>query len=174
MPSSPANRSSSRWSSACRRRCWSIPGAASTRSDRRALLVSVRDALEHGVEQVNLCPPEGVTDELFSYVGSGTLFTEGDYTRVGPLALDEYEQAERLLERGAREGVLKLRSQEQVAQVLGAGFGVTVCGRHLAGVAGQVRLARRARQWRAARLASSIRVMLAAAAVAAVGSPAAA
>jgi len=77
-----------------------------------------------------------VTDELFSYAGSGTLFTEGDYTRVGPLALDEYEQAERLLERGAREGVLKLRSPEQVAQVLGAGFGVTVCGRHLAGVAG--------------------------------------
>ena len=104
--------------------------------DRRPLLVSVRDALERGVEQVNLCPPEGVTDELFSYTGSGTLFTEGDYTRVGPLALDEYEQAERLLERGAREGVLKLRSPEQVARVLGAGFGVTVCGRHLAGVAG--------------------------------------
>ena len=60
--------------------------------DRRALLVSVRDALERGVEQVNLCPPEGVTDELFSYAGSGTLFTEGDYTRVGRLALDEFEQ----------------------------------------------------------------------------------
>jgi amino-acid N-acetyltransferase len=104
--------------------------------DRRALLMAVRAALEGGVEQVNLCPPEGVAEELFTYTGSGTLFTEGDYTRVGPLALDEFEQAERLLQRGHREGVLKLRSPEEIAQVLGAGFGVTVCGRHLAGVAG--------------------------------------
>src|SRR5262249_59416413 len=92
--------------------------------------------LEAGVEQVNLCPPDGVADELFSYTGSGTLFTEGDYTRVGRLALDEFEQAERLLERGQREGVLKVRSRDEVAELLGAGFGVTVCGRHLAGVAG--------------------------------------
>jgi N-acetylglutamate synthase-like GNAT family acetyltransferase len=104
--------------------------------DRRALLMAVRAALESGVEQVNLCPPGGVAEELFTYTGSGTLFTEGDYTRVGRLALDEFEQAERLLERGHREGVLKLRSPDQIAQVLGAGFGVTVCGRHLAGVAG--------------------------------------
>jgi amino-acid N-acetyltransferase len=104
--------------------------------DRRALLVAVRGALARGVEQVNLCRPDGVADELFTYAGSGTLFTEGDYTRVGRLALDEFEQAERLLERGHREGALKLRSSDEVAQVLGAGFGVTVCGRHLAGVAG--------------------------------------
>ena len=81
--------------------------------DRRALLVEVRAALDRGVEQVNLCPPDGVADELFSYAGSGTLFTEGDYTRVGPLALDEFEQAERLLERGHREGLLKLRSPDR-------------------------------------------------------------
>jgi amino-acid N-acetyltransferase len=104
--------------------------------DRRPLLMAVRDALEAGVEQVNLCQPEGVADELFTYSGSGTLFTEGDYTRVGRLALDEFDQAVRLLERGHREGVLKLRSPDQVAQLLGAGFGVTLCGRHLAGVAG--------------------------------------
>src|SRR5262249_49384254 len=35
-----------------------------------------------------------------------------------------------------REGLLKLRSSDEVAELLGAGFGVTVCGRHLAGVAG--------------------------------------
>ncbi len=104
--------------------------------DRRALLVAVRAALDAGVEQVNLCPPDGVAEELFTYAGSGTLFTEGDYTRVGPLALDEFEQAERLLARGHREGALKLRTRQEVDQVLGAGFGVTVCGRHLAGVAG--------------------------------------
>ncbi len=104
--------------------------------DRRTLLVAVRAALDRGVEQVNLCPPDGVADELFTYAGSGTLFTEGDYTRVGPLGLDEFDQAERLLERGHREGLLKLRSPEESAQVLGAGFGATVCGRHLAGVGG--------------------------------------
>jgi amino-acid N-acetyltransferase len=104
--------------------------------DRRPLLMAVRQGLEAGVEQVNLCPPDGVADELFTYAGSGTLFTEGDYTRVGRLALDEFEQAERLLERGQREGMLKLRSPVEIAQLLGVGFGVTVCGRHLAGVAG--------------------------------------
>jgi N-acetylglutamate synthase-like GNAT family acetyltransferase len=103
---------------------------------RRALLVEVRGALDRGVEQVNLCPPEAVADELFTYAGSGTLFTEGDYTHVGPLALDEFEQAERLLERGHREGLLKLRSSEEAAEVLGCGFGASISGRHLAGVAG--------------------------------------
>ena len=109
---------------------WSGLGA------RRALLVEVRAALDRGVEQVNLCPPEGVADELFTYAGSGTLFTEGDYTHVGPLGLDEFEQAERLLERGHREGLLKLRSSEEAAEVLGSGFGASISGRHLAGVAG--------------------------------------
>jgi amino-acid N-acetyltransferase len=40
------------------------------------------------------------------------------------------------LERGQREGMLKLRSPDEIGQLLGVGFGVTVCGRHLAGVAG--------------------------------------
>jgi N-acetylglutamate synthase-like GNAT family acetyltransferase len=104
--------------------------------DRRALLTAVRNALEQGVEQVNLCDPEGIAEELFTYVGSGTLFTEGDYTHVGPLGLDEFPQAQRLLERGERAGVLKARSAEEIAAVLAGGFGVTVCGRHLAGIAG--------------------------------------
>jgi amino-acid N-acetyltransferase len=104
--------------------------------DRRALLVAVRDALDGGVEQVNLCSPDGIAEELFTYVGSGTLFTEGDYTRVGPLGIDDFAQAERLLERGERAGLLKMRTPEEVAHVLSAGYGVTVCGRHLAGVAG--------------------------------------
>src|SRR5213593_4756411 len=103
---------------------------------RRALLVQVRAALGGGVESVNLCRPAGVAEELFTYVGSGTLFTRGDYCRVAPLALDDFAQAERLLERGQREGLLKLRSSEEIAEVLGAGFGATLCDRHLAGVAG--------------------------------------
>jgi len=104
--------------------------------DRRALLVAVRDALQGGVESVNLCTAEGIAEELFTYEGSGTLFTRGDYCRVAPLGLDDFAQAERLLERGQREGLLKLRSPEEIAEVLGAGFGATICDRHLAGVAG--------------------------------------
>jgi N-acetylglutamate synthase-like GNAT family acetyltransferase len=104
--------------------------------DRRDLLVAVRDALGSGVESVNVCPPEGVAEELFTYEGSGTLFTRGDYCRIAPLGLDDFAQAERLLERGQREGLLKLRSPDEIAEVLAVGFGATVCERHLAGIAG--------------------------------------
>jgi amino-acid N-acetyltransferase len=104
--------------------------------DRRALLETVRNALRAGVEAVNLCTLEGVAEELFTYTGSGTLFTRGDYCHVGPLALDDFGQAERLLERGQREGLLKARSPDEIAQLLGVGFGATICDRHLAGVAG--------------------------------------
>jgi len=104
--------------------------------ERRALLVEVRAALAGGVEAVNLCAPAGVAEELFTYVGSGTLFTQGDYCHVAPLALDDFAQAERLHERGRREGVLKPRTPEEVAELLASSFGATICGRHLAGVAG--------------------------------------
>jgi hypothetical protein len=51
-------------------------------------------------------------------------------------ALDDFAQAERLLERGTREGFLRLRAaRRRSADVLAAGFGATICGRHLGGVA---------------------------------------
>jgi amino-acid N-acetyltransferase len=104
--------------------------------DRRALLVAVGDALDGGVESVNLCTPAGIAEELFTYEGSGTLFTRRDYCHVDRLALDDFAQAERLLERGQREGLLKLRSAEETAEVLAAAWGATVCEGHLAGIAG--------------------------------------
>jgi len=103
---------------------------------RRALLQAVDRALEAGVESVNLCGPDVVGEELFSYTGSGTLFTVEDYFSVRPLALDEFAQGERLLERGQREGLLKFRRPEEVAQVLATAYGAIICNRHLAGVAG--------------------------------------
>ena len=102
--------------------------------ERRGLLVAVHAALEGGVEAVNLCTPEEIAVELFTYEGAGTLFTAGDYCHVDRLALDDYAQAERLLERGTREGFLRARSPEEIADVLAAGFGATICGRHLGGV----------------------------------------
>jgi N-acetylglutamate synthase-like GNAT family acetyltransferase len=102
---------------------------------RRPLLASVRTALASGVAAVNVCTPNGVAKELFTYAGSGTLFTEGDYCRVEPLALEAFSQAERLLERGQRESVLKRRSPDEIATLLANGFGAFLGGRHLAGVA---------------------------------------
>jgi amino-acid N-acetyltransferase len=104
--------------------------------DRRDLLVAVGEALRGGVESVNLCTPEGIAEELFTYAGSGTLFTRGDYCHVGPLGLDDFAQAERLLERGQREGLLKFRTPAEIAAVLAVGFGATLFPHHLAGVAG--------------------------------------
>jgi N-acetylglutamate synthase-like GNAT family acetyltransferase len=104
--------------------------------ERRRLLVAVDRALEDGVVSVNLCGPTGVAEELFSYTGSGTLFTVDDYCRVGPLGLDEFAQAERLLRRGRREGLLKFRKPDEMADLLATAYGATICDRHLAGIAG--------------------------------------
>jgi amino-acid N-acetyltransferase len=103
--------------------------------DRREALAAVRAALQQGVESVNVCTPGGIARELFTYEGSGTLFTQGDYCRDEPLGIDAFGQAERLLAQGRREGALKPRSATEVAAVLASGFGALVSGRHLAGIA---------------------------------------
>lgn len=103
--------------------------------DRREVLAVIRDALRQGVESVNVCTPGGIARELFTYDGSGTLFTQGDYCRVEPLGIDSFGQAERLLAQGQREGALKHRNAAETAAVLAAGYGALVSGRHLAGVA---------------------------------------
>jgi amino-acid N-acetyltransferase len=103
--------------------------------DRREALATIRHALQAGVESVNVCTPSGVARELFTYDGSGTLFTQGDYCRVEPLGIDTFAQAERLLAQGRREGALKHRSTAEIAAVLATGFGALVSGRHLAGIA---------------------------------------
>jgi hypothetical protein len=103
--------------------------------ERRTGLTAIRGALQAGVESVNVCTPSGVARELFTYDGSGTLFTQGDYCRVEPLGIDSFGQAERLLAQGQREGALKRRSTAEIAAVLAAGYGALVSGRHLAGIA---------------------------------------
>ena len=105
---------------------------------RREFLRIVRATLGKGVEAMNLCTLSGLAEELFSYVGAGTLFTRGDYCRIEPLGLDQFAQAERLIERGHRDGYLKGRSSEEVAQVLAGGVGALIGGRSLAGVAALV------------------------------------
>ena len=101
---------------------------------RRQTLTAVQAALRGGVHAVNVCTLPGLARELYTYEGSGTLFTLADYCRVERLGVDEFEQVERLLERGQREGFLKLRSPAETARILLNGYGATIGANHLAGV----------------------------------------
>lgn len=101
---------------------------------RRPVFAAAHRALVGGTGSVNLCEPLGLEHELFTYTGSGTLFTLSDYCAVKRLSIDDYAEVERLLLRGEREGVLKIRSTEEIARVLVQGYGATVGGYHLAGV----------------------------------------
>jgi N-acetylglutamate synthase-like GNAT family acetyltransferase len=101
---------------------------------RRAELRAVARALSDGVGSVNLVSPRGVYDELFSFVGTGTLFTERQYGFVRPISIDDFEEVEALILRGQREGHLLARSREEIAQLLPSCFGYRVGDEHLAGV----------------------------------------
>jgi amino-acid N-acetyltransferase len=101
---------------------------------RRATFEDVRAGLLDGVASINLCSLPGVPRELFTYEGSGTLFTRADYCTVQRLGIDDFEEVERLIERGQREGLLKLRSADEVASMLVNGYGATIGQHHLAGI----------------------------------------
>jgi N-acetylglutamate synthase-like GNAT family acetyltransferase len=102
---------------------------------RRPILETIHRALRGDVHSVNLCSLEGLARELFTYKGSGTLFTPEDYCRVERLGIDDFGEVERLLLRGQEEGLLKIRDREEIGEILLCGFGATLGGEHLAGVA---------------------------------------
>lgn len=101
---------------------------------RRPLLAAIRQGLLAGISSVNLCALDGLARELFTYEGSGTLFTREDYCRVAPLALDDFHEVEKLLERGQSEGYLKVRTPDEIGRILISGYGATIGEHHLAGV----------------------------------------
>jgi N-acetylglutamate synthase-like GNAT family acetyltransferase len=101
---------------------------------RVALLREIGDMLEAGIPAVNVCAPEGLADELFTYAGSGTLFTRKRYMKVRPLGIDDFDAADDLIKRGVSEGFLLGRSDAAVDAVLAHGFGAFVENRHLAGI----------------------------------------
>jgi N-acetylglutamate synthase-like GNAT family acetyltransferase len=103
---------------------------------RRATFDALRAALLGGVGSVNLCALAGAARELFTYEGSGTLFTRADYCRIERVGIDDFAEMERLIERGQREGVLKLRTPEEVADLLINACGATIGAHHLAGICG--------------------------------------
>jgi len=101
---------------------------------RVALFEVIQSMLEAGVDAVNLCRIDGVADELFTYDGSGTLFTARGYLEVRRLGIDDFDAAADLIERGTAEGYLAPRSSAEVERVLASGFGAFVGGYHLAGI----------------------------------------
>jgi amino-acid N-acetyltransferase len=103
-------------------------------AERRLTLQAVRAALLGGVGSVNLCTLPGTARELFTYEGSGTLFTLADYCTVQKLGIDDFEQVERLIARGQREGLLKRRSTDEIAGLLLDAYGATIGAHHLAGI----------------------------------------
>jgi N-acetylglutamate synthase-like GNAT family acetyltransferase len=103
---------------------------------RRQTLQAIQVALRGGVRAVNLCTLDGLAHELFTYEGSGTLFTLADYCHVERLGIDDFEEVERLLQRGQREGYLKDRSPDEIARILLEGYGAQIDSGHLAGVCG--------------------------------------
>jgi amino-acid N-acetyltransferase len=103
-------------------------------SRRAPLLREIDAALRGGVAAVNLCTAAGLGEELFSYAGSGTLFTVGNYVEVRPLGIDDFAAASDLVARGVAEGYLALRSEPELDRVLANGFGAFVEHSHLAGI----------------------------------------
>jgi N-acetylglutamate synthase-like GNAT family acetyltransferase len=110
------------------------PLVAAAEPHLAGLLREVEGLLAAGVPSVNLCTPEGLRDELFTYSGSGTLFTRQRYIEVRRFGIEDYDAADDLIARGAAEGYLAPRTPEAVDGLLADGFGAFVEGKHLAGI----------------------------------------
>ncbi len=109
-------------------------GGGLANTDRVELWREVSSMLEAGLPAVNICSAEGLDEELFTYAGSGTLFTRDRYMSVRRLGIDDFDAAHDLIHRGVEEGYLVDRSGEEVDAILASGFGAFVEGRHLAGI----------------------------------------
>ena len=90
---------------------------------RHRQLETARLALEGGVASVSVCSPANLAKELFTYEGCGTFFTLTDYCQAERLALDDFPEAERLIQRGEQEGALKKRTPSEISQLLLHGYG---------------------------------------------------
>ena len=100
----------------------------------RALLEAIRGMIEGGVPGVNVCAARDLSRELFTYAGAGMFFTRDRYADVRPLALDDFDPANDLIERGEADGFLVPRDAAARDAVLAHGVGVFIEGRYLAGI----------------------------------------
>lgn len=109
--------------------------APKIKARRSRLLTAIDRLLSRGVDTVNVCTLEGLREELFTYDGSGTLFTRDRYIEVRSLSIDDFDAAHGLIARGVKEGTLLRRGPSELDRILSGGFGAFVEGRDLAGVA---------------------------------------
>ncbi len=109
-------------------------GAGLATTERMPLWRDVVAGVEAGIPSINVCAPDSLDEELFTYAGSGTLFTSQRYISVRLLGVDDYDAASDLIARGTREGYLASRSPEEIDRVLAGSFGAFVENRHLAGI----------------------------------------
>ena len=94
-------------------------------------------ALAGGVASVNLCRAEDLYLELFTFDGTGTLFTSGGYVEVSTLRIDDLAAVEELVAQGISDGLLRPRDRLEVAAMAATGLGARVVGSgHLAGIVG--------------------------------------
>ena len=101
------------------------------------LLDAVETALRGGAFSVNLCRPEDVELELFTFDGAGTLLTLNGYLAISDLRVDDFAAVEDLVTRGVDSGILKPRSRRQIARMMVGGLGARVIRTgHLAGLVG--------------------------------------
>ncbi|MGH7813142.1 MAG: GNAT family N-acetyltransferase [Candidatus Binataceae bacterium] len=101
---------------------------------RRAIVRAALEALKDGVGSVNLTAPRDVYEDLFSFTGAGTMFTEMQYGLVRPVSIDDFEEVEALIVRGQNEGSLLPRTAGQIARILPSCFGYRIGDEHLAGI----------------------------------------
>ena len=105
--------------------------------DTPGLLDAVELALRGGAFSVNLCRPEDVELELFTFDGAGTLITLNGYLGISDLRVDDFAAVEELVARGVDTGILKPRSRRQIARMMVGGLGARVIRTgHLAGLVG--------------------------------------
>lgn len=100
----------------------------------RALLQEIRGLLLAGFPSVTVCSAAGLSDELFTWSGSGSFFTRERYASVRHLGIDEFAAAAELVLRGVEEGYLLPRSEDELESILANAYGVFVEGRFLAGI----------------------------------------
>lgn len=102
-----------------------------------AVVEAIETALAGGVTSVNLCRAPDLDEELFTFDGTGTLFTSGGYVELAPLSVDDLAAVEELVAQGTADGLLRPRSRREIARLAVSGLGARVVGSgHLAGVVG--------------------------------------
>lgn len=96
---------------------------------------AIEEALAGGVTSVNLCRAGDLDAELFTFDGTGTLFTSGGYIRLDHLRAVDLPEVLQLVDQGTTDGLLRPRSPKEVARLAVTGLGARVLGSNqLAGI----------------------------------------